>query len=226
MINDKPLLTFVWSCLFCLITSLYGLVSKKNMETICSVEPNQFPHKPMIVDQEASHHRRANHTSPQHTLPYQTNHTTPCIPHNAMPYHAMHYHTVQRSRCLWLSDTVSSHKKSFSPCRLFYVSPLDLFPSKISFFVCAICGVFCWTTLEYPSFCFSKWLAFFPFSRIVQNSARASARQSKPYCTWKGIFRGATCRSFFFILFSPFYACKHVWRNIIHTFPNTLSTDQ
>ena len=135
-------ISFVWSCLFVLITSLYGLVSKKNMETICSVEPNQFPHKPMIVDQEASHHRRANHTSPQHTLPYQTNHTTPYLPHNAMPYHSMQYHTVQRSRCLWLSDTVSSHKKSFSPCRLFYVPPLDLFPSKISFFASAICGFF------------------------------------------------------------------------------------
>ena len=195
-------ISFVWSCLFVLITSLYGLVSKKNMETICSVEPNQFPHKPMIVDQEASHHRRANHTSPQHTLPYQTNHTTPYIPHNAMPYHAMHYHTVQRSRCLWLSHTVSSHKKSFSPCRLFYVSPLDLFPSKISFFVCVICGGFWWTTLKYPSFCFSKWLAFFS---ILKNCSKFCARVSsaiKAVLHMKQHFPSATCRSFFYLIFS------------------------
>ena len=83
-------ISFVWSCLFVLITSLYGLVSKKNMETICSVEPNQFPHKPMIVDQEASHHRRANHTSPQHTLPYQTNDTlTIDVPTTPMQCHTM-----------------------------------------------------------------------------------------------------------------------------------------
>ena len=59
--------------------------AKKNMETICSVEPNQFPHKPMIVDQEASHHRRAHHTSQQHTLPHQTNDTLTID----MPYHTM-----------------------------------------------------------------------------------------------------------------------------------------
>ena len=87
----RPVLTFVSSCLFGLRTSLHGLV-RKNMETICSVEPNQFPHKPMIVDQEASHHRRAHHTSPQHTLPYQTDDTLTID----MPYHtnATQCHTM------------------------------------------------------------------------------------------------------------------------------------
>ena len=90
-------ISFVWSCLFVLITTVYGLVSKKNLETICSVEPNQFPHKPMIVDQEASHHRRANHTAPQHTLPYQTNDTlTIDMPYhtNATQCHALPRHAI------------------------------------------------------------------------------------------------------------------------------------
>ena len=197
------------------------------METICSVEPNQFPHKPMIVDQEASHHRRANQTSPQHTLPYQTDDTltidmyhtnaTQCI---ALPRHAISHCTkikVPLPPCFFSQE-------EFLSCRLFYVPPLDLFPSKISFFASVICCFFWWTTLKYPFIYYSKWLAFFPFSRIVQNSARASARQSKPYCTWNSIFRGATCRSFFYLIFS--FLCLHVWRNIIHTLPKILSTDQ
>ena len=123
--------------------------SAKNMETICSVEPNQFPHKPMIVDQEASHHRRANQTSPQHTLPYQTNHTTPYIPHNAMPYcpttpcNITLYKDQGASPTLFLlTRRVSLLAVSFM-CHLLICSPL-----QISFFACVICRVFLVDRLE------------------------------------------------------------------------------
>ena len=84
--------------------------------------------------------------------PYHTIYTTQC--HALLPYHAMQYHTVQRSRCL--SHPVSSHKKSFSPCRLFYVPPLDLFPStNILFCLCNLQVFFWWTALKNPFFCYS-----------------------------------------------------------------------
>ena len=143
MINDKALAQI------CLILPFWSqnfplwFGQQKNMEPICSVEPNQFPHKPMIVDQEASHHRRANQTSPQHTLPYQTNHTTPYIPHNAMPYcpttpcNITLYKDQGASHTLFLlTRRVSLLAVSFM-CHLLICSPL-----QISFFACVICRVF------------------------------------------------------------------------------------
>ena len=147
-------ISFVWSCLFVLITSLYGLVSKKKHGNYLQCGTESIPTQADdcgpggLSSQESQPYLTTTYsTIPNqrycdnwHALPHKC-HT---MPHNAMPFHAMQYHTVQRSRCL--SHPVPSHKKSFSPCRFFYVSPLDLFPSKISFFACVICGFFCWTT--------------------------------------------------------------------------------
>ena len=151
----------------------------------------------------SSQESQPNLTTTYPTIPNQPHHTiytTQC--HALLPYHAMQYHTVQRSRCL--SHPVSSHKKSFSPCRLFYMPPLDLFLSKISFFACVICWVFWWTTLKYPFIYYSKWLAFF-HSQELFKFLRARQLGNQSHVAHEKAFSVAPHVTVFYLIFSFLY---------------------
>ena len=106
--------------------------------------------RPLITGEPTiPHHNILCHTKP--TILWQLTCPTTPMPHNATQCHALPRHAI--SHCTKIKVPLPPcffSQEEFLSCRLFYVPPLDLFPSKISFFACVICCFFWWTTLKYP----------------------------------------------------------------------------
>ena len=105
--------------------------------------------RPLITGEPTKpHHNIPYHTKP--TTPHHIYHTMPCP--IALPRHAISHCTkikVPLPPCFFSQE-------EFLSCRLFYVPPLDLFPStNILFCLCNLQGFFWWTALKNPFFCYS-----------------------------------------------------------------------